>query len=408
MAHMPSRQERVRVRRPWTTATAILTAAHHGFELSSGVGLVLQPELGLGFAGALWGTGIPVWIRLAAKGGDTKWDPLLAAWSGCVPGGRVRPFQPLAVAAQQAGNTDPYRGRGPQLLESSRIQRASPCLGSGVCPFDHSRGSPWSPTLGPRGTGHGAVVAAVGPAPFLVARTGGLDESGLVEPGRDLSQEHRPSSIALWGRSRSSIWTSLRVAPEPLPAAAPRVRTAVMKPALQIEGGPQLFHDLLDSDDLLLQSIDVATQGCDLIAERDGVDVYRSVGRHRCRSPSRTRSRSRSRTRRRSRRWDPTRVFRRSAAAPSVPLSGPGGESGGAPAGRGRCARRSSSALDFVETCEVGHALGPGPQLPDRLRTPEHEDGQDGEALCVQTETLVEHLAVPGGRAPSGRVDEAK
>ncbi len=82
MARMASRRERVRARRPWTTATAVLTAAHHCFELSSGVGLVLQPELGLGWAGALWGAGIPVWIRLAAKPVDSKWDPLLAAWSG--------------------------------------------------------------------------------------------------------------------------------------------------------------------------------------------------------------------------------------------------------------------------------------------------------------------------------------
>ena len=81
MTRMASRQKRVTVRRPWTTATAVLTAAHHGFELSSGVGLVLQPELGLGFASALWGTGIPLWIRLAAKRDDTKWDPLLSAWS---------------------------------------------------------------------------------------------------------------------------------------------------------------------------------------------------------------------------------------------------------------------------------------------------------------------------------------
>jgi hypothetical protein len=73
-------------------ATAILTAAHHGFELSSGVGLVLQPELGLGFAGALWGTGIPAWIRLAAKGDDTRWDPLLAAWSGASLAGVVVHF----------------------------------------------------------------------------------------------------------------------------------------------------------------------------------------------------------------------------------------------------------------------------------------------------------------------------
>jgi hypothetical protein len=79
----------VKMRRPWTTATAILTAAHHGFELSSGVGLVLQPELGLWFAGALWGTGISAWIRLAAKRDDTRWDPLLAAWSGASLAGVV-------------------------------------------------------------------------------------------------------------------------------------------------------------------------------------------------------------------------------------------------------------------------------------------------------------------------------
>jgi hypothetical protein len=34
------------MRRPWTTATAILTAAHHGFELSS-VGLGVKVMCGL-------------------------------------------------------------------------------------------------------------------------------------------------------------------------------------------------------------------------------------------------------------------------------------------------------------------------------------------------------------------------
>ena len=59
------------MRRPWTTATAILTAAHHGFELSSGVGLVLlQPEFGLRFAGALWGNWHPPpWIRRIRREG---------------------------------------------------------------------------------------------------------------------------------------------------------------------------------------------------------------------------------------------------------------------------------------------------------------------------------------------------
>jgi hypothetical protein len=70
---------------------AALTAAHHGFELSSGVGLVGQPELGLSGAGALWATQIPIWIALAARGGE-RWDKLLAVWSGAALGGAVVHF----------------------------------------------------------------------------------------------------------------------------------------------------------------------------------------------------------------------------------------------------------------------------------------------------------------------------
>jgi len=78
-------------RRPWTAITALLTAAHHGFELSSGIGLVLQPELGLGVASALWGTQIPVWISLAARG-EKRSDRLLAAWSGAALAGAIVHF----------------------------------------------------------------------------------------------------------------------------------------------------------------------------------------------------------------------------------------------------------------------------------------------------------------------------
>ncbi len=67
-------------------AAATLTAAHHGFELASGVGLVLQPELGLVPACALWGTQIPVWISLAGRP-DRRWDRLLAVWSGAAVAG---------------------------------------------------------------------------------------------------------------------------------------------------------------------------------------------------------------------------------------------------------------------------------------------------------------------------------
>src|ERR1700686_2045738 len=79
IGHVARTTRQRKVRRPWTALTATLTAAHHGFELSSGVGLVLQPEMGLGPACALWGSQIPVWIGLAARG-DRRWDRLLAAW----------------------------------------------------------------------------------------------------------------------------------------------------------------------------------------------------------------------------------------------------------------------------------------------------------------------------------------
>jgi len=81
----------VEANRPWTMLSATLTAAHHGFELSSGIGLVGQPELGLLGAGALWATQIPAWITLAARGGK-RWDRLLAAWSGAALGGAVVHF----------------------------------------------------------------------------------------------------------------------------------------------------------------------------------------------------------------------------------------------------------------------------------------------------------------------------
>ena len=60
---------------------ASATAAHHTFELSNGIGLVWQPELGLARASALWGTEIPIWIALAARG-DRRYDKALAVGSG--------------------------------------------------------------------------------------------------------------------------------------------------------------------------------------------------------------------------------------------------------------------------------------------------------------------------------------
>jgi hypothetical protein len=75
-----------KLQRPWTALAAAGTFAHHGFELSQGIGLVWQPELGLRGAGALWGSQIPIWAVLAARG-SRRWDKLLAVWSGAALGG---------------------------------------------------------------------------------------------------------------------------------------------------------------------------------------------------------------------------------------------------------------------------------------------------------------------------------
>lgn len=71
----------VRVRRPLHVLAAAGAAAHHGFELGAGVGLVFQPWLGLAGSGLLWGVWIPGWAWAAARG-DRRFDPALAFAAG--------------------------------------------------------------------------------------------------------------------------------------------------------------------------------------------------------------------------------------------------------------------------------------------------------------------------------------
>ena len=78
-------------RRPWTALTAVATAAHHGFELMNGVGLVWQPQLGLSGAGALWGAQLSMWTA-TALGRGKRHDRVLASWSGAALGGALVHF----------------------------------------------------------------------------------------------------------------------------------------------------------------------------------------------------------------------------------------------------------------------------------------------------------------------------
>ena len=81
----------VRVRRPLHALTCLGTAAHHGFELVAGVGLVFQPYLGLRGAGALWSLSLPTWLR-AASAGSSRWDRPLAFLAGLSVGGAAVHF----------------------------------------------------------------------------------------------------------------------------------------------------------------------------------------------------------------------------------------------------------------------------------------------------------------------------
>jgi hypothetical protein len=67
--------------RPLTFAAAAGTAAHHGFELASGVGLVFQPELGLPAGVAVWSAQLLGWAALAGQRGHRA-DAALAALDG--------------------------------------------------------------------------------------------------------------------------------------------------------------------------------------------------------------------------------------------------------------------------------------------------------------------------------------
>ncbi len=79
--------------------------AHHAFELAAGVGLVFQPYLGLGGAGALWGLSLPTWAAGAVRGGK-RWDGILAFLAGLSVGGAAVHFTLWPWSAE----------RGPPLL----------------------------------------------------------------------------------------------------------------------------------------------------------------------------------------------------------------------------------------------------------------------------------------------------
>jgi hypothetical protein len=76
------------VKRPFTAVVTLATAAHHGYELWAGVGLVFQPFLTLPGSVALWATSLPALLFGAARGGR-RWNGVLANAVGAGMAGAV-------------------------------------------------------------------------------------------------------------------------------------------------------------------------------------------------------------------------------------------------------------------------------------------------------------------------------
>jgi hypothetical protein len=99
------------IRRPFHLLTALGAVAHHGFELGAGVGLVFQPWLGLGGAGALWAATFGSWLA-ASQTRSRRWNVPLALAAGMSLG---------AVALHYV--MWPWRWRGlPYLIEAEGLR----------------------------------------------------------------------------------------------------------------------------------------------------------------------------------------------------------------------------------------------------------------------------------------------
>ena len=77
------------MKRPFTALTALGTAAHHGYELRAGVGIVFEPFLGRRRAIAMWSAIFAYWLAAARTGRDPR---LTAHANGAALGGALVHF----------------------------------------------------------------------------------------------------------------------------------------------------------------------------------------------------------------------------------------------------------------------------------------------------------------------------
>ena len=194
---------RWRIRRPWTAMVALLTAAHHGFELTSGVGLVWQPEFGSRDIRCALGCADSPLGHPGREGG-----PTVGPGAGSVVGDRsrrcVRALPPLALATQQAGHPRPHRGGRTCTNGAPCLQRAPAPVGPGLRALDCPRGATRRPSVVAPGAGGVATPSSLGPTPFFMVDGGSREESRLVESRRS-PWPGWAGYIRAWGTGHSLI-----------------------------------------------------------------------------------------------------------------------------------------------------------------------------------------------------------
>ena len=167
---------------PLSAATAGLTAAHHGFELSSGIGLVGQPELGLRVTSLIWGLGLPSWAALAARTRPRP-EALLALASGTALAGSLVHFILWPTRRTRSGL--------PVLIEAEGLPTASLPAYNAIL-YIWGGAAALSILLEvPRGARRWALLdhacaVHLRPAPLRLAQRAGRHKAGLVESGRPI------------------------------------------------------------------------------------------------------------------------------------------------------------------------------------------------------------------------------
>lgn len=188
------RAQKRRIERPFALGAALGTAAHHGFELASGLGLVWQPQIGLPGAATLWSVQILSWAGLAARG-SRRTDPVLAAFSGASLAGVAVHYLLWPSQPGQCGLPVLIEAEGLSPWQMPSYNAMLHRVGRGGVRIPRCRGAEGIASLGVCWSRLAAGLRLVCTAPLLMGQRAGSDQPEMVEP-RHLPDVDRERSLS--------------------------------------------------------------------------------------------------------------------------------------------------------------------------------------------------------------------